>query len=204
MASAVTLAPGPLSPQRATPRRIRAARRTERSAMMLLWPQHCRRRGLGQSYESGRWGSSDSPTLSNGQSPRWVKGSPLLCFHLPQGGVISRWTLHHDGCLLPLCTWPRVGPGVGSSPSKCRSRAEGWTHPSPPAQPHKSVLPALKFRNSSWRLVCKQPTSLFSEPPFIVFLFQLGEEIGWGWGGHPIPLSPLLWLWDLTPQQVKC
>lgn len=73
--------------------------------------------------------------------------------------------------------------------------------PSPASQECPS---SPKFRNSSWRLVYKQPTSSFSAPPFIVFLFQLGEEIGWGWGGHTIPLSPLLWLWGLTPQRVEC
>lgn len=168
----------------------------------------------GLSYGSGRWGGSNWPHLSNRQRPSWVKGSPPVCFPPPQGEVIFCWTLHREGCLLPLCTSPRADPGAGSSPSGCRSRAEGWSHSSPPAKSPKSVLPALKFRNSSWRpqLVNNPlPRGCFFPPHFFpcTSLLCLPSPTWRGnWVGEgirsPYTLSPLLCLWVLTPQQAEC
>lgn len=171
----------------------------------------------GLSYGSGRWGGSNWPHLSNRQRPSWVKGSPPVCFPPPQGEVIFCWTLHREGCLLPLCTSPRADPGAGSSPSGCRSRAEGWSHSSPPAKSPKSVLPALKFRNSSWRpqLVNNPlPRGCFPPaPPFFPLhlpslssFSNLERKLGGGGNKvtlHLVPIAVPLTL-VLTPQQAEC
>lgn len=125
---------------------------------------------------------------------RKKKPASARLLHPPLGGVLSCCTLHHKGCLRPLCTWPRAGAGVVSSPS-------GWAEAGPRDRPtpRPSEHPSSpRFRNSSWRPQCiNNPLPHFLLLPSFSSFSSL-EGVG---GRSPHTLVPLLQLWRLTPQQ---